>query len=501
MSLTHAAAIPADGDSLPLGVAQLPGSGYGVDLAGAGYREDEYLVTGIATPWHYDDQGCAVTGESELPYTTRILVRRPADPDLFNGVLQAEPLHPEYDAASTWRALHPWIMRTGAAWVGVTQDPRIAESMRAEFDPKRYAALSIPHPSLRYEIVADVVAALRTGSVGFWDAAVGRAYLSGWSMTGSFCRVFLGEGFHERRRLPDASPVFDGYVIAISSGGAARGGYPGLGNDASRPGPADRRRVVGGHDVPVIELLSELESETHGPVLRPDSDDAHDRYRLYQVAGTSHDTTGPRRVTTNQEQYRRRGLPVPRRQIVEMRSDARMDFVARAVFALLDRWVRDGVAPPRADRFSFAEPAGLARGDAVPLTRDACGNVLGGIRTPWVEAAVARYDPHSTAVPDGCRPSPWMPTIDPAAIAWMVGNMRPLPPDVLRDRYPTATEYLARYAHGCQVLVGQGFLLWEDVEPLMVAAEYRARTYLGERGSAFAAQMQAAGQHRPPPWA
>ncbi|WP_431874743.1 alpha/beta hydrolase domain-containing protein [Amycolatopsis sacchari] len=445
----------------PLGTARLPGTGFGVDLESAGYREDEYLFSGSATTWTYDSRMRAVPEDSEVPYTTRILVRRPVDPARFNGVVQAEPLHPEYDTAPTWRALHPWILRTGAAWVGITQEPRMAESLRTEFDPGRYGSLSIPAPSLRYDIVADVVTALRTGKL--WDGPeIARAYLSGWSMTGSFCRVFLGEGFHERRRLPGGAPVFDGYVVAISSGGAERAGYPGL---SDMPAMDDARRTIGGHDVPVVELLSEAESETHEPVLRPDSDEPDDRYRLYQVAGTSHDSTGPRHVLTNQEQYRRRGLPVPSQRIIETPNDARLDFVARAVFSLLDRWVAEGTPPPRADRFTFAD------GD---LARDDQGNVLGGIRTPWVEVPVARYHPHSTPVPGACVPSPWMPMIEPEAMTWLTGNTTAFPAELLSSRYPTADDYLTRYRESCFALVDQGFLLCGEVEPLLVAAEQRA---------------------------
>jgi hypothetical protein len=476
MTVLQAHPLGASAGSLPLGVARLPGSGFGVDLEAAGYREDEYLVSGTATAWTYDEHGQPVPEVVDVPYTTRILVRRPTQEARFNGMVQAEPLHPEYDTANTWRVLHPWIMRTGAAWVGVTQEPRIAESMRAEFAPSRYGRLSIPAPSLRYDIVADIVTALRTRAAGLWDEGpdITRAYLSGWSMTGSFCRVFLGEGFHERRRLPGGRPVFDGYVIGISSGGAARAGYPGLSGDPDQPGMRDPRRTVGGHDVPVIELLSEVESETHGPVLRPDSDDPGDRYRLYQVAGTSHDTTGPHHVNSNQEQYRRRGLPVPSRSIVETPSDARMDFVARAVFSLLDRWVADGQAPPRTDRFAFAtEPSG-AIGEPVPLARDEHGNVLGGIRTPWVETPVARYHPHSTPVPGACRPSPWMPMVEPEAMTWLAGNMTPFPAELLAARYPTEEDYLTRYRESCLALVGQGFVLWDEVEPLLAVAEQRA---------------------------
>lgn len=465
--------------SRPLGVSLLPGSGTGVDLAAAGYVEHEYLLRGMATEWTYGPGHSLAAARTDVPYATRVLVRHPADESAFNGVLQVEPLHPEYDTAATWRALHPWIMRTGAAWMGVTQDPRLADSMRTEFDPGRYAELSIPAGSMRYDIVADAVAAARMDGAGIVGNGrpVRRAYLSGASMTGSFVRVFLGEGFHERRRLRGGSPLFDGYVIGISSGGAQQAGYPGM-LDSSPIPMDDPRRTVSGHGVPVIELLSETESETHGPVLRPDNDDPDDRYRLYQVAGTSHDATGSRLALTNVEQYRRLGLPVPTTQIVEAPSDARMDLVARAVFALLDRWVDKGEAPPRAERFAFTGESMMDRPDVRPLLRDEFGNVRGGIRTPWVRAPLSRYNPHSTPVPEGCRPSPWTPVADPAVMAWMRGHLDPLPGEVLTARYRSAGRYLATSAACCAELIEEGFLCWEDREALIASAERAAPALL-----------------------
>lgn len=469
----------ADEVSRPLGVSFLPGSGKGVDLAAAGYVEHEYLLRGTATEWTYGPGHRLDAASTDVPYTTRVLVRYPADNSAFNGVLQVEPLHPEYDTAPTWRALHPWIMRTGAAWMGITQDPRLADSMRTEFDPERYGELSIPAGSMRYDIVADAVAAARLDGAGIVGNGrpVRRAYLSGWSMTGSFVRVFLGEGFHERRRLLGGAPLFDGYVIGISSGGAQQAGYPGM-LDGSPIPMDDPRRRISGHGVPVIELLSETESETHGPVLRPDSDDPGDRYRLYQVAGTSHDATGPRLALTNIEQYRRLGLPASTTQIVETPSDARMDLVARAVFALLDRWVDEEVVPPRADRFTFTGDVLPDHPDVRPLLRDEFGNVHGGIRTPWVRAPLSRYTPHSTPVPEGCRPSPWSPVADPAVMAWMRGHLDPLPGDVLAARYGSAEHYLATFAECCAEQIAEGFLCREDREVLITSAERAALAVL-----------------------
>ena len=58
-----------------------------------------------------------------------------------------------------------------------------------------------------------------------------------------------------------------------------------------------------------------------------------------------------------------------------------MHFVLQCAFDALDRWVRDGSAPPSAARLD-------ADGDG-RLVRDELGIACGGVRTPWVDAPTA----------------------------------------------------------------------------------------------------------------
>jgi hypothetical protein len=472
MTLHHLREVDAGGGSLPLGTSRLPEEGVGVDLGPLGYREREFLADGTAGLYRQRDGGPERTGEQ--PYTTRVLVRTPPA-GRFNGVVLAEPLHPDYDTAMSWQRAHPWIVATGAAWVGVTQDHRMAQVMREEFDPDRYRDLSIPASGLRWDIVGGVLAALRTPGRSPLGELAGRTrhvYLSGWSNTGSFCRVFLQEGFHRRHRLPSGAPAVDGCLIGISSGAAGDAGYLPLGDGSPGLPADDPRRVVGPCDVPVFEVLSELESETHRPALREDSDAPGDRYRLYQVAGTSHDNAQPWSVLTNHAQFRRLGHDLPARRINEQLSDARPDAVARAAYALLHRWASTGAAPPRVERFPFA--AADSGAPVQELARDERGNVRGGVRTPWVEVPVAAYLPHSTPEPGYCVPSPWAPMGTAEMVASMIGHAVPLPAEELRALYPARQDYLDRYEAACARLTGQGLLLEDDARLLLQEARARA---------------------------
>ena len=56
-----------------------------VDLAKAGYVEEEFLISGRANVYDWGADGRAIVKTPNAPYTTRILLRRPATPQRFSG--------------------------------------------------------------------------------------------------------------------------------------------------------------------------------------------------------------------------------------------------------------------------------------------------------------------------------------------------------------------------------------------------------------------------------
>jgi hypothetical protein len=419
------------------------------------YREDEYVVRGAADLYAHDGDWRPVLHRPEVPFVTRVLVRQPVDAGAATGSVVIEPLHPSGDMASAWPRTGRMLTREGWSWVGVTQDVAGLADTKAG-DPERYGELDIPEAGLGFDIVALVASWLWTGAVE--GLVLGHLFMTGASYTGTFQRVFLGEGFHDRARRPGGGPAVEGYLIQISSGGFGLGGYHPLSAASERPPLDHPARVIQPRDVPVIELLSENEAETNLAARRDDSDASGDRYRLYEVPGACHMSRG---------ESRRSALP----PTVEEPSTFPMYALAGGALENLRRWAVEGMAPPRSPRIDLltdpdAGPHGEIRG-SLPCARDEHGNALGGVRMPEVDVPVASYYPHSslrepaTATPPGGRP---------ISLGALMGSMTPFPPDKLRKLYGTPDAYREAYAGRLEELVADHWILPGDADRMLAGA-------------------------------
>jgi hypothetical protein len=128
--------IPATATSYPFGAADH--EGVPEDLRKVGYAEREYFVSGNANVYDWPAPGPAVVRTSDAPYTTRILVRRPARASRFSGSVVVEMLNPSnlFDLNIGWAMMHKQLVRNGDAWGGITAKPISVEALK-NFDPQR----------------------------------------------------------------------------------------------------------------------------------------------------------------------------------------------------------------------------------------------------------------------------------------------------------------------------------------------------------------------------
>jgi len=147
------------------GAIVLQGTSFG--LGSVGYTQAEFFLSGTAASYTPAAPLAAggrwrVRPASTAPYTTRMVVYRPADPARFNGTVIVEWLNVSagLDVAADWIYDHNELIRDGFAWVGVSaQTAGVAADKAA--DPVRYATLSHPGDSYSYDIFAQVGQAVR----------------------------------------------------------------------------------------------------------------------------------------------------------------------------------------------------------------------------------------------------------------------------------------------------------------------------------------------------
>ncbi len=140
-----------------------------VDLAGNGYVEEEFYVDGLADGFATDGTAVAV----DVPYRTRIVVRRPADDRDFNGtvLLEWQNVTAGYDLDALWSPDH--MMRSGYAWVGVSAQ-RVGVNQLRTWSPARYGSLDVTGGGALRDRPA-LLRHLRPGRVGRARPGRGRA--------------------------------------------------------------------------------------------------------------------------------------------------------------------------------------------------------------------------------------------------------------------------------------------------------------------------------------
>lgn len=461
--------LPITADSYPFGAAdhtRVP-----TDLKAIGYVEEEFLVAGTSNVYDWPGPGPAVVRTANVPYVTRVLVRRPADRARFSGTVIVEMLNPSnlFDLNLAWAVSGKQIVRSGDAWVGITAKPVSIATLKT-FNPARYAALAMANP-LPLEnpdnctaLAADSARTTENGlvwdihtQVGAWvrsrsasnpltygtDSAathpVQRVYAWGYSQTGSFLYTYIN-AVHPLVVKEDGRSMFDAYLVAMSSGPSAI-------NQCAAPIPqGDPRRFIRNAGVPVVRVMSQSDYLAGIAARRPDSETPPDLYRNYEIAGAGHATPDELLFAAAPADIEKGGRAVPPMSCNEGPRSRFPNWPAfNAILRNLDVWVRTGTPAPQAERILVV--------DGKPVL-DRFGNVVGGIRSPFLEAPTSTWFGNSTG-PSFCR---------------IAGHEVPLDKAQLRTIYKTPEEYVRAVITSVARLVAEGFIVKEDGDELVASA-------------------------------
>jgi hypothetical protein len=465
--------LPVSATSYPFGAADHTAAPE--DLRKVGYVEDEYLVSGKANVYDWPATGPATVRTPDAPYTTRMLVRRPAKGHHFSGNVVVEMLNPSnrFDLNIGWAMAHRQIVHNGDAWVGITAKPIDVVALK-NFDPVRYGSLSFANPvplddpkncanpvtsvdppqfrsrttedGLVWDIYSQVGAWLRSGARSNPLAnRVEHAYGFGYSQTGGYLVDYIN-AINPRVVQTDGRPIYDGYIVAVA-GGAFVGAVP-LNQCQAAPPANDPRRQFSNVGVPVMRIMSQSDYLAGILARRPDSDVPSDRYRHYEMAGAGHATPDELEFSAAPGDIVKAGQDVPPMSCNE---GPRSRFPSRIFFdaALrnLDDWVRHGIAPPHGDLIQVANGAGVV---------DEFGNVVGGLRSPYLDVPTSTWFGNSTG----------------ASFCSIAGHEVPFDSARLRELYPSHGRYVAAVVRDTARLVaGRYVTAYDGLDLIREAAQ------------------------------
>jgi Alpha/beta hydrolase domain len=457
------------------------------DLGDLGYALEEFFIDGSATC--YEPAGPAgadgyweVTPSGQAPFTTRLVVCRPADPAAFTGTVIVEWLNVSagFDAPAHWMLTHRHVLRSGWAWVGVSaqrvgiegggdifenseelpgSEPAAAPAQRMmalpalkESDPARYGSLHHPGDAFCFDIFAQAVHAVRTGAV--LGPLTARCVLAAGVSQSAIHLVSYVNGVAPTL-LPEAA--CDGYLIGCRTGRAAPlSGWDGRIRVEGPDGVRVRTDVA---PVLTVQTETDVTGVLAGVTARQPGST---RFRWWEIAGASHADTyllgGASFVDSGElppaELAR---LMAPTAEPLGMQCPAPVNsgpqhhYVAQAAIAHLDRWARGGDPPPRSPLLEVDSD------DHMRLVKDDSGIARGGIRTGWVDVPVAAL---SGIAPAGAP-----------GVAVLLGTTRMFDAAELARRYPGGRdEYAAAFGAATERAVADGFLLAEDADEIVALA-------------------------------
>ena len=316
----------------------------GMDMKHFNYVANEYLVSGPA---------------NGQPYTTRVVVRQPADNSKFSGLIVAESMHP-IGAAHAFEYNSIYIMSSGHIAVEIGTN---GVQQFATFNAERYKTVAVAQGQGN-EVLAQAGALVKSAQGPLAGLSVRKMILWGTSASSGVLVNYLPA--HMVYRTPDMKNIYDGFMPTSNGGN------------------------INPVDVPIIQVPTQHEV-ANGATTRIDSDEAGQQFRVYEFPGMGHldARVNGHGIRFSADSCEKTPTTYPNEA-----------YFSVALHHLLT-WVDKGVAPPSADRvymdFNVKDDGSL-------MELDENGNAKGGIRTPYTDLAIVKYTERNWA--KGGQPPP-----------------------------------------------------------------------------------------------
>jgi hypothetical protein len=409
------------------------------DLGLVGYQQSEVFVSGTANAYTPTapltaDGKWTVAPFAPQPFKTRAVVIRPIDPARFNGTVFVEWLNVSAggDAGPVWTAAHNELIRRGFAWVGVSAQAAGLNTAK-DGNPARYGTLNHPGDSYSYDMFSQVGQAVRDQAATVLGGLQPRFVLAVGESQSAFRLTTYINAVHPLVH------VYDGFLVHSRFGTGSPLSQAPL-PDVSVPSPTFTRRDL---DVPV--LVVQMETDLAAGSFAARQRDTN-RYRLWEVAGTAHADAytlgvgwtdigdGAGAIAMFQE------MRTPSHSIFNCDSPINtgpQHWVVENAAYRLHLWVKQGTAPAKAPRLRVASTSPFA------FALDRNGNARGGIRTPQVDAPIAKLSGLGQSGASFCR---------------IFGTTVPFSTAQLAALYPTHGKFSREWKRATAAAVEAGFI-------------------------------------------
>jgi len=437
------------------------------DLSTVGYTQEEFFISGDATSYTSaeplsEDGKWSVTPNTSAPYTSRIVVRRPANQADFDGTVVVEWLNVSggLDADPDWTYTHTELIRSGSAWVGVSAQrvgifgggSSLGSALALKnADPVRYEPLVHPGDDYSYDIFS------QAGAAVWFDA---QKVLGGFEPTAVLAMGESQSAFRLTTYVNAVAPlvdVFDGYLVhSRAAKGAPLTTEPAVVIEA--PDPTLSRTDL---KVPVLVFSSEtdLVGDRLGYVRarQPDTE----FFAGWEVPGTSHGDAYSLGIGDSDDGsgladtklFAAMSTPPSSVYfgIISCTSPINAGphtYVVRSALAALRNWVITGETPP-------AMPQLKLDSAQTNFVRNEFGIAEGGIRTPQVDVPIATLSGLGQEGQSFCG---------------LFGTTVPFTTEQLSAQYPDHTGFVAAWNEALDSSVEAGAILQADADQLRTVA-------------------------------
>jgi hypothetical protein len=453
-----------------------------IHLANFGYTEREFLMSGTTNVyqqsgfWGSNGVWNVSVAQSNVPYTTRLLVRYPTNPKKFNGTVVVEWLNETTggDQDPVWSEIYKEVLSQGYAYVGVSaQTGSMIEDKT--WDPQRYGALGDSNDGQSYDIFSQAAEVARAGTGNLLGGLHPTTVIGTGDSQSAFRVVTYVNA------IQPLSHAFNGF-LAVGRG--ALGAPIGNGLVAFSPFPALIRTD---NTTPFIQLETEGDIEELGAAYsrQPDNSDL----RTWELAGAAH-------IDLHEGLYEGATLAREAPQLTPPDCVFGVPFnggtlpdnmgvyeLEDAALAALQKWITKGVPAPSGNQISTTPFFNI-------VERDQFGNALGGIRLPDIQVPTETYSAINFSAPsqEGLSPGQLFTTLqnifttlstgvitDPAlrteGLCLLEGYYTPFGTATLQSLYPTHAAYVSAFTAAANSAKSAGFLTPADYRAAVAAAK------------------------------